>query len=485
MTVAFVSLGCPKNLVDSEKMLGLLAEQGIAPTPEPADADVIVINTCGFLEAAKRESLDAIAAAARMKRAGGRTRRIVVAGCLATRMGREILDHVPDVDAIVGVAQRDDIVAAVRGTQIDGEMGRRGDGEKRRSVSMSPRRPVPVSPRRFFPSDTARLRLTPRHYAYLRISEGCNRGCSFCTIPSIRGPLRSKPIGQIVAEARELIADGALELNLIGQDTTSYGSDLGAAAPRLPALLRRLDRLPGVHWLRLLYAYPSDFSDEIIEAIAGSRHVLPYIDLPLQHINDRILGLMRRRVTRARTESLLEKLRARIPGVTLRTTFITGFPGETDAEHRELLRFVEDFGFDMLGVFSYSLEASTAAGRRTDQIPEPVMQARRDELMAAQQQVVHRRNAGLIGETATLLIDRAVGDSLFVGRTVRQAPEVDSVTALRATPGRTLRPGQLLPVRISGYRGYDLVAEPAGECLAETRQLPGDLMPIYQPMGGS
>lgn len=465
--VAFVSLGCPKNLVDSEKMLGLLAEAGVVPTSDPADADVIIINTCGFVAAAKEESLAAIAQAARIKRARkSRVSRVVVAGCLATRMGDQILAHVPSVDAIIGVAERDQIVAAVLGTQMPPARGRavcRGERGK-----WAPGAEWAQSP------DTARLRLTPPHYAYLRISEGCSRGCSFCTIPAIRGPMRSKPAEMVLAEAGELIADGAVELNIIGQDTTGYGRDLPRSNGRLGRLLRRLDRLAGVRWLRLLYAYPNDFDDSIIEAMADCRHVVPYVDLPLQHVNDRILGLMRRRTTRAQIEGLLCRLRSRMPQLTLRTTLITGFPGETEAEHRELLEFITQYQFDMLGVFSYSQEPATAAAGLPGQIDEAVKQARRDELMRAQQKIAFARNAGWVGRRTEILIDQPAdgwqyeylgvlpggaagrrGEKLFIGRTVGQAPEVDSVTYVR---GVGLGPGRLATATICGYRGYDLLA---------------------------
>ncbi|MCG3178103.1 MAG: Ribosomal protein S12 methylthiotransferase RimO [Phycisphaerae bacterium] len=465
MTVSFVSLGCPKNLVDSEKMLGQLAEHGAIPTADEDDADVIVINTCGFLEASKQESLEHIRQAVARKEAG-LARRVVVAGCLATRMGRELLDAVPGIDAIVGVNQRDEILQAV------------GVGPQRPAAA-----DVQVHLGKYHPFvqiDTGRLRLTPRHYAYLRVSEGCSQGCSFCTIPSIRGPLRSKPVEAIEAEARELIADGALELNLIGQDTTSYGADIGFAGG-LAELVRRLDRLDGACWIRLLYAYPSCFTDEMIDALAAAEHFVPYVDMPLQHINDRLLKRMKRKVTRAQTEQLLGRLRERIPGLSLRTTFITGFPGETEAEHRELLEFVRDFAFDMLGVFCYSQEKSTPAGRMADQVAADVKQRRQAELMAAQQEVVLRRNRSLVGTETQVLVDRIAGPDLLVGRTPGQAPEVDSLTWLAKARG--LKPGQLRPARIVGFEDYDLIAAPAGRPLAETTESADLLLPIYQPIG--
>src|SRR4051794_37345741 len=330
-SVAFVSLGCPKNLVDSERMLGLLAEDGLAITPDAADADAIVINTCGFLEASKTESLQEIRDAVQMKK-DGKCKRVVVAGCLVQRHKTDLLDEVPEIDRLVGVFDREHIVEAVRGKsnprQDHGHfLGKYHDLSRELAAQSSVPSPgffretktnrLPV-----FENDRGRLRLTPRHYAYMRMSEGCNQGCTFCTIPSIRGPMRSKPIDQILAEARELAADGAVELNLIGQDTTSYGTDVGYA-DGLSGMLRMLDReLSHVHWLRLMYAYPSCFTDAKIDAIAESSRVGKYIDMPLQHIDDQVLTKMKRRVSRKQIETLLTKLRDRVPGIAIRTTFI-------------------------------------------------------------------------------------------------------------------------------------------------------------------
>src|SRR5436190_2344350 len=305
-SVAFVSLGCPKNLVDSERMLGLLAQDGLAITSQPEDADAIVVNTCGFLEASKTESLAEIRQAVELKKTG-KCKRVVVAGCLVQRHKTDLLSEVPEIDRLVGVFDREHIVEAVRGRSNP----RQAHGHflgKYHDLSSKPVE-LPV-----FEDDRARLRLTPRHYAYLRMSEGCNQGCSFCTIPSIRGPMRSKPVEQILLEANELAADGAVELNLIGQDTTSYGTDIGYAEG-LSGLLRTLDtKLKDVHWLRLMYAYPSCFTDEMIRTIADCDRVVKYIDIPLQHINDAILTKMKRRVTRGEIERLLEKLRKWVPG---------------------------------------------------------------------------------------------------------------------------------------------------------------------------
>ena len=476
-SVAFVSLGCPKNLVDSERMLGLLAEDGLTITSDPAAADAIVINTCGFLEASRTESLEAVRDAVRMK-TDGRCKRVVVAGCLVQRHKTKLLNDVPEVDRLVGVFDREHIVEAVHGKdnprqdhghflgkyhdlsqELSKAQGLLTGGVKETKTSRLP----------VFEDDRARLRLTPRHYAYLRISEGCNQGCTFCTIPSIRGPMRSKPLEQILAEARELAADGAVELNLIGQDTTSYGTDIGYA-PGLAGLLKTLDRqLKDVHWLRLMYAYPSCFTDEMIKTIADSPRVVRYIDMPLQHIADAVLTRMRRRVTRGQIETLLEKLRKWVPGMAIRTTFIAGSPGETDAEHRELVKFVKDFGFDMMGVFPFSQESGTPMGRMDGQVPEKVKQARVQELMLAQQEVAFAKAKKQVGQTIEVLIDRPAGrdaEDGYVARSAAQAPDIDSVTFVR---GENLYPGRLATVKITDYQNYDLVAEVAR---SKTRKLP-------------
>ena len=470
-SVAFVSLGCPKNLVDSERMLGLLAEDGLLITSDPASADAIVVNTCGFLEASKEESLGAVRDAIRMKKEG-RCKRVVVAGCLVQRHKTKLLADVPEVDRLVGVFDREHIVEAVHGKENPRQdhghfLGKYHDLSKELAAaaalpvgaSTHGVRETKASRLPVFEDDRARLRLTPRHYAYLRISEGCNQGCTFCTIPAIRGPMRSKPVEQVLAEARELAADGAVELNLIGQDTTSYGSDI-SFAPGLAGLLRALDReLKDVHWLRLMYAYPSCFTDEMIRTIASAGRVVKYIDMPLQHINDEVLTRMRRRVTRRQVETLLDKLRKWVPGIAIRTTFIAGSPGETEAQHRELVQFVKDFGFDMMGVFPYSAEPGTPMGRLEDQLPDEVKQARVEQLMLAQQQVAFAKAKKQVGSTIEVLIDRPAGrdeEDGWVARNVWQAPDIDSVTFVH---GRRLHAGQLLNVKVTDYQAYDLVAE--------------------------
>src|SRR4051794_34603947 len=442
-TVAFVSLGCPKNLVDSERMLGLLAEDGLTLTPDPAAADAIVINTCGFLEASKTESMKEIRDAVAMK-TGGNCKRVVVAGCLVQRHKTKLLAEEPGIDRLVGVFDREHIVEAVRGKQNPRQehghfLGKYHDlsrelasaaGIETRNQKSEIRRETKTNRLPVFENDRARMRLTPRHYAYLRMSEGCNQGCTFCTIPSIRGLMRSKPIEQILLEAKELAADGAVELNLIGQDTTSYGTDIGYAAG-LSGLLKTLDReLKDVRWLRLMYAYPSCFSDEMIRTIADCGRVVKYIDMPLQHINDELLTKMRRRVTRREIETLLEKLRKWVPGIAIRTTFIAGSPGETERQHQELVRFVRDFGFDMMGVFPYSREPRTPMGRMEGQLPDDEKRRRVEELMLAQQEVAFAKSKGMVGQTIDVLIDRAAGrdeEDGYVGRSQSQAPDIDSV----------------------------------------------------------
>jgi len=467
--VAFVSLGCVKNLVDSEKMLGQLVEGGCHITADETDADVVVVNTCGFLSAARDEALQVIRGATELKRTG-RCRRVVVAGCLVQRDGESLLDQVKGIDALVGVNNRDDVLRAVLA----------GGGKNKRGRRRVDRYLGDYYPH--FDDDTARLRITPRHYAYLRVSEGCDQKCTFCTIPSIRGPLHSKPPEAILAEARELVGDGAAEIILIGQDTTSYGADIDYG-PGLAGLLRRLDaEIDGLRWIRLMYAYPSAMTDEIIDAVADCHRVVKYIDLPLQHINDRVLKAMHRRVDRRTTERLLEKIRARIPGVAVRTTLIAGFPGETEAEFEELLDFVRASEFEALGVFAYSQEPDTPSGRMTGQLSEAAKRQRVDALMTIQQKVAFKLVERQLGREFEALVEGSPVDGLVPARHAGQAPEVDSRTWLQmpAGPvaaradGRPARPqasrcalktdppaGCFVPARCTGRQDYDLLATPA------------------------
>ncbi len=447
--VAFVALGCAKNLVDSEKMLGQLAEAGCTLTNDGANADVVVVNTCGFLAAARDEATGVIREMVALKRRKHtRLRRVVVVGCLVQRDGESLRRQVPGIDALVGVHNRDDVVRAVLGDASQKESTHETDrflGDYHPVVAL----------------DLGRLRLTPRHYAYLRISEGCSRECTFCTIPAIRGPLHSKPPVVVLDEARELIADGAVELVLIGQDTTSYGEDLGYT-PGLAGLLRALNGLDGLGWLRLMYTYPSELTDAVLEAVADAERIVKYMDIPLQHINDRILKTMRRGVTRAETEALLQKARDRIPGVRIRTTMIVGFPGETEVEFAELLDFVSGFRFDALGVFPYSLEPDTPAGRMRGQLSPEVKEERVQRLMLAQQQIAFALADGCLNQRFRVLVDGISKEGVQPARHAGQAPEVDSLTLL---PGCELPPGKMVEVRCIGRQDYDLLATPVSTTL--------------------
>ena len=444
--IAFVSLGCAKNTVDSEKMLGQLAEAGCEITSAEDDADVVVVNTCGFLAASRDEAVHIIGKMVKLKRSRrARLKRVVVAGCLVQRDGTKLSDLVPGIDALVGVHNRDDVVRAVLKRH-----------PKRREVDTFLGDYHP-----FVNVDTARLRITPRHWSYLRISEGCDQKCTFCTIPSIRGPMHCKPPQVILNEARELAADGVRELCLIGQDTTSYGKDFGYE-PGLAGLLRELNKVDGLDWIRLMYVYPSIFTDDMIDAIADCEKVVKYVDMPLQHINDRILKAMHRRVDRQTTVDLLQRIRRRMPDVTLRTTLITGFPGETEEEHRELLGFVDEFRFDALGVFTYSREPDTPAGRMKNQVDEAIMERRRDELMLAQQEVAFAKADRMVNRTFEVLVDAPPREGLQEARHAGQAPEVDSVTWLQQSDST---PGSFVRVRCVGRSDYDLIAVPASIAL--------------------
>ncbi len=451
--VSFVSLGCAKNLVDSEKMLGQLAEAGCAITAEDDDADVTVINTCGFLDASRLEA-DGVIREAVARKGKGRLKRVVVAGCLVQRDRQTILDRVPGIDALVGVNNRDDIVRAVL-DQCDTPRGTSRGRERRPDVYLSDYHP-------FVQIDTARLRLTPRHYAYLRISEGCDQKCTFCTIPLIRGRMHCKPPNVVLDEARELVADGAVEISLIGQDTTSYGLGEDRFGGGLASLLRSLNSVDGLAWVRLMYVYPSVLSDAMIDTIAECEHVCKYIDIPLQHISDRVLKAMHRRITRSQTERLLQKIRERIPNVTIRTTLIAGFPGETQAEFEELVEFIRDFRFDALGVFPYSLEKETPSGRMDRQLPDETKRERADALMEAQQEVAFSLSDARSGSSMEVLVDEKIEPGVVSGRHQGQAPIVDGVTFVEDCDAS---PGEFVSVRCVGREAYDLIARPARRAL--------------------
>lgn len=431
-----MTLGCPKNLVDSEKMLGTLALDGYALVSEPSGADFVIVNTCGFIESSRAESKAVIREMLDLKKAG-KTKGVIVAGCLPQRLGPALLGEMPEIDHIVGVFGRDEINRVA-----DHLIG--GAREQRELF-----RPAPVKAM----DDRARLRLTPQHYAYLKISEGCDRTCTFCSIPKMRGKHITKPIEMVIAEATELAKDGVRELNIVAQDTTYYGLDLYGEV-RLVQLLRELEKVDGLDWIRLMYLYPIHFTDELIDTIAGSDKIIPYLDMPLQHINDTMLKRMQRRVNRSQTEELVRKLRDRVDNLVMRTTFVVGFPGETDAQFEELKKFVEEAQFERMGVFPYSLEPDTPAAKLDGHLPEEVKLARRDELMALQQQIAFDYGDTLVGNEIDVLIDEQVQEGLWRGRGYMDAPEIDGEVFVS---GEDLQPGIFVPVEIVERRDYDLV----------------------------
>jgi len=443
---AFVTLGCPKNLVDSEKMLGTLALDGYALVSDPDGADFVIVNTCGFIESSRAESKAVIREMLDLKKAG-KTKGVIVAGCLPQRLGPALLDELPEIDHIVGVFGRDEINRVA-----DHLIG--GAREQRELF-----RPAPIRAM----DDRARLRMTPDHYAYLKISEGCDRTCTFCSIPKMRGKHITKPIEMVIAEATELARDGVRELNLVAQDTTYYGLDLYGEV-RLVQLLQELEKVEGIDWIRLMYLYPIHFTDSLIDTIVASDKVIPYLDMPLQHISDPVLRRMQRRVNRSQTEELVRKLRDRIPNLVMRTTFVVGFPGETDAQFEELKTFVEEAQFERMGVFPYSLEPDTPAARLDGHLPEDIKLARRDELMALQQQIAFEYGDSLVGNEIDVLIDEPAGEGLWRGRGYMDAPEIDGEVFVS---GADLQPGLFVPVEILERRDYDLVGIAVNDSDAE------------------
>lgn len=434
---AFISLGCPKNLVDSEKMLGHLALDGYSLVTDPADSDFVIVNTCGFIESSRQESRAVIQEMLDLKKAG-RTKGVIVAGCLPERLEEGgLLAEMPEIDHVVGVFGRDEI-SKVADRLVGGL-------REQREVF----RPAPIKAL----DDRARLRITPQHFAYLKISEGCDRTCTFCSIPMMRGKHITKPIEMVIEEAQELAADGVKELIIVAQDTTYYGKDLYGEV-RLVELLRELDKVDGIEWVRLMYLYPEHFSDKLIDTIVDSSKVLPYLDMPLQHISSPVLKRMQRRVNSEQTRELVGKLRERVPNLVLRTTFITGFPGETDAQFEELRDFVQETRFERMGVFTYSLEPGTPATKLDGHLPEDVKAARRDELMALQQKIAFEHAESLVGYELDVLIDDQLEDGVYLGRTFADAPEIDSNVFVSA---ENLEIGSMVPVEIVRTEEYDLI----------------------------
>ncbi len=458
MKIGFVSLGCPKNLVDSEVMMGLSQEGGHTLTPNPADADVIVINTCAFIDSAKEESVNTILEFAEFKNTGN-CKRLVVTGCLGERYRDELKAQIPEIDAVLGTGEVPEIVGAIEGAS------------RSRTIPLTlvpSQSPIPNPqslglPTYLYDAESPRVFTTPRHFAYIKVAEGCDYTCSFCIIPKLRGHYRSRPVEAIVREAHSLAARGVRELILISQDTTFYGRDLGEGAA-LPTLLRELNTVEGIDWIRLLYLYPTTITDEILDAMAECDKVVKYIDLPLQHAADDVLRRMKRPGTGKHYEKLLARIRERVPGVSLRTTFIVGFPGETEAEFETLCAFVRSVGFDHVGVFTYSHEEGTTAHDLRDDVPAATKKKRRNALMAQQKRIVARAQKRRVGAEVQVMVDGPSPEHELVwrGRLAGQAPEIDPVVYFTDANLEKLRPGALLQAEIVGSREYDLVVRLRG-----------------------
>ena len=473
MKIGFVSLGCPKNLVDGEVMLGIARDAGHEVTPDSAQADVLVVNTCAFIDNAKEESINAILEMAALKRDTGK--RLVVTGCLAERYREELRKEIPEIDALLGTGEVPNILEAIgdRSAYAGALQQEERDtaGRPLTFYTKAPRtaepavvadRTVPAArPDYIYDADTPRLLTTPRHFAYVKIAEGCDYTCAFCIIPTLRGAYRSRTIDSIVREARALADRGVRELLLISQDTSFYGIDKGERGA-LARLLRELNRIDGLRWIRLLYLYPTTITDDVLDAMADCEKVCRYVDLPLQHASADVLKRMRRPGNRRTYDKLLERVRARVPGVTLRTTFIVGFPGETDEDFAELESFVADTRFDHVGVFTYSHEEGTRAFGLADDVPARLKRKRRDALMARQKRIVAAAQRGREGTEVDVMIEgpSPEHDLVLQGRTEGQAPDIDAVVYLTDCDPASYRPGELIRARVVAARGYDLVVAP-------------------------
>jgi ribosomal protein S12 methylthiotransferase len=481
--IGFLSLGCPKNLVDSEVMLGLAERAGHEITTDADGADVVIVNTCAFIDRAKQESVDTILEMAERKKATGA--RLVVTGCLAERYRADLQKEIPEIDAVLGTGDVPNILAALQpGAAVETgaapltfyrrDPGPHGPhdrlttaGRSSHAPTPSPQSPAPVFgvdlPTYLYDADTPRRLATPGHYAYVKIAEGCDYKCAFCVIPKMRGHYRSRTVDSVVVEARALAGRGVKELLLVSQDTTFYGIDR-QERDALPRLIRALDGVDGIEWVRLLYLYPTTITDATIEAIAASRKVVRYIDLPLQHAADGVLRRMKRPGTRAGYERLLGRIRTAMPDVALRTTFIVGFPGETATDVDELLGFLDAVRFDHVGVFTYSHEEDTSAFALADDVPTAEKWRRQRLVMARQKRIVAARQKARIGERARLLVDGRAAEHEWVmtGRLPGQAPDIDPQVFLTDCGPDQASAGQFLDVEIVGARGYDLIARPAG-----------------------
>ncbi len=436
MKVGLISLGCAKNLVDSEVMIGALQREGLALTENAQEADVLIVNTCGFIEASKQESINTILKASALKTTGN-CKALIMAGCLTQRYPKDLRAELPEVDAIIGLNEVPRIGEIVRELLTKQSPGLYWSG-----------------PAKFVPDFTApRFRLTPKHFAYVKIAEGCNHPCTFCSIPRIRGKHRSRSVADVVAEVRALVAGGCREINLISQDTTFYGKDITGGRALLTELLREIQQVPGEFWVRLLYTHPYHWSDELIATIAACDKVCRYVDMPLQHIHDDVLKRMKRETDGRYIRELIAKIRAGIPGIALRTTFIVGFPGETEAQFAELLEFIETARFERVGVFTYSQEDHTPAGNLTDQLPARVKKQRYQRAMTVQQQVSRSVLQGYVGRSLPVLVEEVNGAG-WTGRAHMDAPEIDGKVIGRGAA----RVGEFVSAKITGAREYDLVA---------------------------
>ncbi len=442
MNVLFVSLGCDKNLVDSEVMLGLLRDRGYSLTNEEAEADVIVVNTCCFIHDAKEESIQTILEMAEYKKAG-RLKVLLVSGCLAQRYQKEILTEIPEVDAVIGTTATDKICEA-----LDEVLA----GEKSEKYAGLQDLPLP---------DTNRVNTTGGYYSYLKIAEGCDKHCTYCIIPSLRGTYRSVPMERLVKEAEFLAEGGAKELILIAQETTVYGVDL-YGKKMLPELLDRLCAIDGIEWIRLLYCYPEEITDELIETMKCQPKICRYLDMPIQHAADTVLKRMGRRTNRKELDALIARLRKELPGIALRTSLITGFPQETEEEHAQLLDFVKKTGFERLGVFTYSREENTPAARMKGQITKKVKVARQKELMKLQQEVSRQRGEEKVGKILPVMIEgKLPEEDIFIGRSYMDAPNVDGYVFVHSRD--SYLSGEIVNVKVTQAKEYDLVGEAISE----------------------
>ena len=439
MKILFVSLGCDKNLVDSEKMLGLLRADGHTFTDDETEAEAIVINTCCFINDAKEESVNTILEMAEYKKTGP-CKVLIVAGCMAQRYKKEILDEIPEVDAVIGTSTYDEITSVIRKVLA---------GEDHLQCFHDINALPEVSEKRIV--------TTGGYYAFLKIAEGCDKRCTYCIIPSLRGSYRSVPMEQLVKEAEELAENGVKELILVAQETTVYGKDLyGKKA--LPELLQKLCAIPGIQWIRIQYCYPEEITDELIQVIKEEEKICHYLDMPIQHANDTILKRMGRRTTKAQLMETVRKLREEIPDIALRTTLISGFPGETDEDHEELMAFVDEMEFDRLGVFAYSAEEDTPAAYFPDQIPQEIRESRRDEIMELQQEIAFEKCESKVGAVMEAMVEGKVdGENVYVGRTYMDAPNVDGLIFINSE--EELLSGCFVKVKVTGALEYDLIGE--------------------------